>query len=134
MLPILLIGAIAQATVLFREWVQIPRANLTYWRVEYASLDLKNDHDHILNLQVRVESPPNFKKNQVPNLEVMLTDVTGKPVAYRNLLATQWLPDNLPLKRDWLLTGVPSQTEITTNLPINVPLEASGFQVHLIYR
>jgi hypothetical protein len=134
MLFVLLITACLQGLFLFKNWTQIPRQNVSFWRIEYANLDLENDHDHLLNMQVRVESPPNFKKNAPPDLELLLTDVSGQVVGYQIFSAEEWLPPNLLLKNDWLVHGVPSQTEITLNLPLDAPVEASGFQVHLLYR
>jgi hypothetical protein len=130
----LLVAAGAQGLYLFGKWAQVPRQNLAYWRIEYASLDLESNRQHILNLQVRVESPPNFKKNTIPHLEVLLTDIGGQTVGYRDFSPQEWIPDELVLKRDWLDHGIPSQTEITVDIPLRVPEQASGFQAHLIYR
>jgi hypothetical protein len=134
MLLVLIVSAGAQGFFLFQQWTKIPRQDLSYWRIEYATLALDDDHEHVLHFQTRVESPTTFKNNQIPHLEVLLTDVFGNTLASRNFPPNEWLSSDVLNKREWLMYGVPSQTEITVTLPLEIPAAASGFQVHLIYR
>ena len=133
MLVALLLLAMAQGAYLFHQWASIPRADISHWRVEYASLNFDEDVYHLLQIQLRSESPMAFKKSAVPHIEVVLTNISGEPLAYRHFLPQEWLSSDLPRKNEWLTHGVASQTEITIAIPIEVPKDASGFQVHLLY-
>jgi len=133
MLVVLLLLAIAQGAYLFHQWASIPRADVSHWRVEYASLNFDEDVSHQLQIQLRSESSLFFKKSAVPHIEVVLTNLGGEPLAYRHFTSQEWLSSELPRKNEWLTHGVASQTEITIAIPIEVPKDASGFQVHLLY-
>jgi Protein of unknown function (DUF3426) len=133
MLVVLAVLASVQGFYLFDQWAKVPRENISNWRVEYASLNLAEDSEHLLEMQVRTESPYIWKKSAVPQLEVVLTNIGGEAIAYRKFSPAQWLPNDLPRKNDWLVHGVTSQTEITIAMPLEVPQEASGFQVHLLF-
>jgi len=133
MLVVLLLLAIAQGAYFFHQWVSIPRADVSHWRVEYASLNFDEDVSHQLQIQLRSESSLFFKKSAVPHIEVVLTNLGGEPLAYRHFTPQEWLSSELPRKNEWLTHGVASQTEITIAIPIEVPKDASGFQVHLLY-
>ena len=133
MLVVLLLLAIAQGAYLFHQWVSIPRADVSHWRVEYASLNFDEDVSHQLQIQLRSESSLFFKKSAVPHIEVVLTNLGGEPLAYRHFTPQELLSSELPRKNEWLTHGVASQTEITIAIPIEVPKDASGFQVHLLY-
>lgn len=133
MLVILLLLAVAQGSYLFHQWANIPRSDISQWRVEYASLNFDEDVSHQLQIQLRSESSMVFKKSAVPHIEVVLTNIAGEPLAYRHFTPHEWLSPELPRKNEWLIYGVASQTEITIAIPIEVPKDASGFQVHLLY-
>jgi hypothetical protein len=133
MLVVLLLLAMAQGAYLFHQWANIPRADISQWRVEYASLNFDEDISHLLQIQLRSESTITFKKSTVPHIEVVLTNISGEPLAYRQFAPQEWLSPELPRKNEWLTHGVASQTEITIAIPIEVPKDASGFQVHLLY-
>jgi len=133
MLVVLVLLGVAQGAYLFHQWANIPRADISQWRVEYASLNFDEDVSHLLQIQLRSESPMTFKKSAVPLIEVVLTNISGEPLAYRLFTPKEWLSPELPRKNEWLTHGVASQTEITIAIPIEVPKDASGFQVHLLY-
>ena len=133
MLIVLLLLAIAQSAYLFHQWASFPRADISHWRVEYASLNFDEDVSHQLQIQLRSESSLFFKKSAVPHIEVVLTNLGGEPLAYRHFTPQEWLSPELPRKNEWLTHGVASQTEIAIAIPIEVPKDASGFQVHLLY-
>lgn len=133
MLFILVALALGQAFYLYHHWLQVPRADVAHWRIEYASLNLEAESSHVLQMQLRAESSQGFKKSALPDVEVVLTDTLGEPVAYRQFLASEWVTSQLPRKNDWLTFGVASQTEITIEIPLEIPKAASGFQVHLLY-
>jgi len=133
MLIVLLLLAMAQGAYLFHQWAKIPRADISGWRVEYASLNFDEDVSHQLQIQLRSESSIAFKKSAVPHIEVVLTNIGGEPLAYRHFTPQEWLSKELPRKNEWLTHGVASQTEITIAIPIEVPKDASGYQVHLLY-
>jgi hypothetical protein len=133
MLVVLLLLAMTQGAYLFYQWTNIPRADISHWRVEYASLNFDEDVIHRLQIQLRCESSTVFKKSSVPHIEVVLTNIGGEPLAYRHFTPQEWLSSELPRKNEWLTYGVASQTEITIAIPIEVPKDASGYQVHLLY-
>jgi hypothetical protein len=133
MLLVLLLVAIAQGLYLFGLWAKVPHADLTNWRIEYASLNLDDAASHVLQMQLRAESSIPFKKSALPHLEVVITSTSGEPVGYQKFSPQDWVAPNLPLKNDWLIFGVASQTEITISMPLEIPSQASGFQVHLLY-
>ncbi|MEI7427830.1 MAG: DUF3426 domain-containing protein [Betaproteobacteria bacterium] len=133
MLLVLLLLAITQGLYLFGQWAKIPRADVANWRIEYASLNLDDAASHVLQMQLRAESSIPFKKSALPNLEVVITNTSGEPVGYQKFPPQAWVAPNLPLKNDWLIFGVASQTEITISMPLEIPSQASGFQVHLLY-
>jgi len=133
MLLVLLLLAITQGLYLFGQWAKIPRADVANWRIEYASLNLDDAASHVLQMQLRTESSIPFKKSALPNLEVVITNTSGEPVGYQKFPPQAWVAPNLPLKNDWLIFGVASQTEITISMPLEIPSQASGFQVHLLY-
>jgi hypothetical protein len=133
MLLVLLLLAIAQGLYLFGQWAKIPRADVANWRIEYASLNLDDAASHVLQMQLRAESSIPFKKSALPNMEVVITNTSGEPVGYQKFSPQEWVAPNLPLKNDWLIFGVASQTEITISMPLEIPSQASGFQVHLLY-
>ncbi len=135
LLMLVLLGVLAafQGFYLFDLWAKVPQANVANWRVEYASLNFEEESSHLLEMQVRTESPYSWKKSALPKLEVVLTNLSGEPIAYRKFTPREWLPEDLPRKREWLINGVASQTEITIAMPLEIPKEASGFQVHLLY-
>ena len=133
MLVVLAILGTVQGFYLFDLWAKVPRASVANWRVEYASLNFEEESSHLLEVQLRTESPFVWKKTAVPQLEVILTNIIGEPIAYRKFTPKEWLPEDLPRKNDWLVNGVASQTEITIAMPLEIPKDASGFQVHLLY-
>ncbi len=133
MLVVLLLLGMAQGAYLFHQWAKVPRADISHWRVEYASLNLDDDVSHVLQIQLRSESQIPFKKSALPHIEVILSNIAGEPLAYRQFSPQEWLTSDLPRKTEWLTHGVASQTEITIAIPIAVPRDASGFQVHLLY-
>ena len=133
MLLVLLLLAITQGLYLFGQWAKIPRADVANWRIEYASLNLDDAASHVLQMQLRAESSIPFKKSALPNLEVVITNTSGEPIGYQKFSPQEWVAPNLPLKNDWLIFGVASQTEITISMPLEIPSQASGFQVHLLY-
>ena len=133
MLFLLFLLALAQGAYLFHQWTKVPLADLSHWRIEYASLNFDEDAAHVLEVQLRAESSIIFKKSSLPQMEFLLTNIAGDPLAHRIFEPKEWVAPDLPLKNDWLIYGVPSQTEITIAMPLEIPKDASGFQVHLLY-
>jgi hypothetical protein len=133
MLFVLLALAIVQALFLFQTWAKVPRQDISYWNIEFTNLNLDEDTSHTLHLQLRVEAPGVLKKIQLPHIELLLSNPSGDTVAFHDFSPNEWLPNTLPQKNYWLIQGVASQTEITVSIPLEVPIDASGFQVHMLY-
>jgi hypothetical protein len=133
MLFVLFALAVGQALFLFQAWTKVPRQDLSYWNIEYANLNLNEDAVNTLHLQLRVDAPGVLKNIKPPHIELLLSNLGGDTVAFHDFSPSEWIPDTLPRKNQWLTQGVATQTEMTVSIPIEVPKEASGFQVHMLY-
>ncbi len=135
MLVLLILLAAVQALFLFQAWTKIPRQDISKWHIEFANLrlDEETNPNHTLQLQLRVDAPTILKKVTPPHIELLLTNIGGETIAFHDFAPSEWIPNTLPLKNSWLTEGVASQTEITVAIPLEVPGDASGFQVHMLY-
>jgi len=133
MLIALLALAIGQALFLFQTWTKVPRQDISYWNIEFANLNLDEATIHTLHLQLRVDAPGVLKNIQAPHIELLISNTGGDTVAFHDFAPNEWIPNTLPQKNHWLIQGVATQTEITVSIPLEVPLDASGFQVHMLY-
>lgn len=131
---VLLILAIVLSYQLFQHWQNVPTENLSAWRMEYATLELEENSEHILRFQVRVDNPTKVKFTKLPHVELLLTNPDGETIAYRNFRPQDWIAKNIQDKTTWLIEGVPSGVEISSEMSLEVPPNASGFQIHLLYR
>ncbi len=150
MLLVLICGAVYQSYLIFLNWQQTPKKDNSAWRLEYADIhvsqpvpseELNPTNDvpaspQYLEIQLQVDSneeyPTLARKIALPNLEVLLSSVTGEPLAYQELTPLQWLGSE-PRLMTYLTQGVPTKTQITVNIPIILPASASGFQVQMVY-
>lgn len=150
MLLVLLCGAVYQSYLIFLNWQLTPKKDDSAWRLEFAeihtstsgsseALNLENSplpSPQYLEIQLLVDSNDEYpllaRKIALPNLEVLLSNVTGEPLAYQELTPLQWLGSE-PRLLPYLTQGVPAKTQITVNIPIVLPDNASGFQVQMVY-
>jgi hypothetical protein len=150
MLLVLFCGVLYQSYLFFLSWQQIPKKDVSAWRLEYADIhaappipsDALNSENgtlpsaQYLEIQLLVDSQEDFpifaRKLALPNLEVLLSNVIGEPLAYQELTPLQWLGSD-PSLMSYLTQGVPAKTQITVNIPIVLPSTASGFQVQMVY-
>lgn len=95
---------------------------------------------HQFRFQLQVDPPIHALATSwaLPHLEVLLTNVNGTPVAHRILSPQEWLgsqTENAPpiFQRDYLGQGAASPTQFTVSIPIELPEDASGFQVQMLY-
>ena len=150
MLLVLFCGVLYQSYLIFSSWQQTPKKDVSAWRLEYADIlsanpiasDTLNPENDLLpsaqylEIQLLVDSQEDFpifaRKLALPNLEVLLSNVMGEPLAYQELTPLQWLGSD-PSLMSYLTQGVPAKTQITVNIPIVLPSTASGFQVQMVY-
>jgi ribosomal protein L11 methyltransferase len=130
---LLLIGAIWQGEILFKEWQQIPRQDFAAWRIEYASINLEDKNQTELKIQTRVDKTSLFKNIALPNLEVILTDTADEVIASRVLKPQEWLPQEVLRDNNALLLGIAPESEITTTVPMQIPENASGYRIRVFY-
>lgn len=155
MLLVLSGGVIYQSHLLFLNWQQLPKKDYSAWRLEYADLHTTQpppteenetalettEANHSLanqsleiQLHVNAQTKYSFLKKNIalPNMEILLSNVNGEPLAYQELTPIQWLGSD-PKLLDYLIKGVASQTQITVNIPLVLPDSASGFQIQMVY-
>jgi hypothetical protein len=150
MLLVLSGGVIFQSHLLFLNWQQLPKKDYSAWRLEYADLHttqpssteedetlldtIKANQSLEIQLHVNVQTKYSFLKKNValPNMEILLSNVNGEPLAYQELTPIQWLGSD-PKLLDYLIKGVATQTQITVNIPLVLPDSASGFQIQMVY-
>ena len=150
MLLVLFCGMLYQSYLIFLNWQQTPKKDASLWRLEYADIhdanpipsDTLNPENALLpspqylEIQLQVDSKEEYpilaRKVALPNLEVLLSNVMGEPLAYQELTPLQWLGSD-PSLMSYLTQGVPAKTQITVNIPIVLPSSASGFQVQMVY-
>ncbi|SMC57318.1 hypothetical protein SAMN06296008_10847 [Polynucleobacter kasalickyi] len=150
MLLVLSGGIVYQSHLLFLSWQQQPKKDYAAWRLEYAdmhsyqatitdreqaSTELTSANQS-LEIQLHVNAPTEYpffaKKIALPNMEILLSNVNGEPLAYQELTPSQWLGADPKVLR-YLTKGVASQTQITVNIPLVLPEAASGFQIQMVY-
>lgn len=85
---------------------------------------------HQLSLQLRAGATDAGKNLVLPNIEILLTDLSGQEIAYRELSPKEWLGT---MANEYLVKGAPSQTQFTVEIPLEIPENASGFQVQMLY-
>ena len=150
MLLVLSGGVIFQSHLLFLNWQQLPKKDYSAWRLEYADLQttqpssteedetlldtIKANQSLEIQLHVNAQTKYSFLKKNValPNMEILLSNVNGEPLAYQELTPIQWLGSD-PKLLDYLIKGVATQTQITVNIPLVLPDSASGFQIQMVY-
>jgi len=150
MLLVLSGGVIFQSHLLFLNWQQLPKKDYSAWRLEYADLytaqpssteedemlldTIKANQSLEIQLHVNAQTKYSFLKKNValPNMEILLSNVNGEPLAYQELTPIQWLGSD-PKLLDYLIKGVATQTQITVNIPLVLPDSASGFQIQMVY-
>jgi len=119
--------------LLFNEWRKVPRKDPTAWRIEYADLSLDKSASSTLKIQLRVETTLTLKRIALPNLELILTNDRGNAIAYTELTPKEWLPPEIKNRNRYLFRGVPNEVEITAEIPLRIPENATGYQVQIIY-
>jgi hypothetical protein len=149
MVCILSLGAVYQMHILYQHWRSVPEKNLSLWRLEYADINFDNTsassfdameainpNIHLLEVQLQASSNalhPMLKKNlQLPNLELLLTNVDGQPIAYQEYTPAEWLGRDA-IKDYYLTRGIAAPSQITVKIPLELPEAASGFQVQMVY-
>ena len=126
-------GAIYLGSILFKNWQQIPRQDFDAWKIEYATINLDQGQKTELKLQVRVQSSFKFKKNAIPHILLALTNVNEEIVATKLLSPQEWLPFDQLKDQQLLLQGIESGAEITSTIQIEVPDNATGYSIRIIY-
>lgn len=126
-------GAIYLGSILFKNWQQIPRQDFDAWKIEYATINLDQGQKTELKLQVRVQSSFKFKKNAIPHILLTLTNVNEEIVATKLLSPQEWLPFDQLKDQQLLLQGIESGAEITSTIQIEVPDNATGYSIRIIY-
>ena len=130
---LLTVGAIYLGSALFKNWQQIPRQDFDAWKIEYATVNLDQGQKTELKLQVRVQSSFKFKKNAIPHILLTLTNVNEEVVATKLLSPQEWLPFDQLKDQQLLLQGIESGAEITSTIQIEVPDNATGYSIRIIY-
>lgn len=130
---LLTVGAIYLGSILFKNWQQIPRQDFDAWKIEYATINLDQGQKTELKLQVRVQSSFKFKKNAIPHILLTLTNVNEEIVATKLLSPQEWLPFDQLKDQQLLLQGIESGAEITSTIQIEVPDNATGYSIRIIY-
>ena len=130
---LLTVGAIYLGSILFKNWQQIPRQDFDAWKIEYATINLDQGQKTELNLQVRVQSSFKLKKNAIPHILLTLTNVNEEIVATKLLSPQEWLPFDQLKDQQLLLQGIESGAEITSTIQIEVPDNATGYSIRIIY-
>ena len=126
-------GAIYLGSILFKNWQQIPRQDFDAWKIEYATINLDQGQKTELKLQVRVQSSFKLKKNAIPHILLTLTNVNEEIVATKLLSPQEWLPFDQLKDQQLLLQGIESGAEITSTIQIEVPDNATGYSIRIIY-
>jgi ribosomal protein L11 methyltransferase len=129
----LTIGAIYLGSILFHHWQQIPRQDFDAWKIEYATINLDQGQKTELKLQVRVESTFKLKNNAIPHILINLSNLNDEIVATKLLSPQEWLPYDSIQDQQILLLGIKSGAEITSTIPIEVPENATGYSIRIIY-
>ena len=129
----LLLGSMYQGSRLYLIWQDIPRQDINAWRVEYANLHLMDSLTPQLEIQVRSDNLTRLKFSALPAMYLTLSDAAGQTIAEKKFAPQEWLPEQLFKSTVWLVEGVPSQTEINAIIPLEIPSDASGFQIQLSY-
>ena len=129
----LTLGAIYLGSLLFNTWKAIPREDFDSWKIEYATINLDQGQKTDLKLQIRVDSAFKFKKNALPHLLINLMNASDEIIASRLLSPNQWLPLEETTNSELLLQGIDSGVEITSSIPIEIPDEATGYSVRIIF-
>ena len=130
---LLTVGAIYLGSILFKNWQQIPRQDFDAWKIEYATINLDQGQKTELKLQVRVQSSFKFKKNAIPHILLTLTNVNEEIVATKLLSPQEWLPFDQLKDQQLLLQGIENGAEITSTIQIEVPDNATGYSIRIIY-
>ena len=130
---LLTVGAIYLGSILFKNWQQIPRQDFDAWKIEYATINLDQGQKTELKLQVRVQSSFKLKKNAIPHILLTLTNVNEEIVATKLLSPQEWLPFDQLKDQQLLLQGIESGAEITSTIQIEVPDNATGYSIRIIY-
>lgn len=126
-------GVIYLGSILFKNWQQIPRQDFDAWKIEYATINLDQGQKTELKLQVRVQSSFKFKKNAIPHILLSLTNINEEIIATKSLSPQEWLPFDQLKDQQLLLQGVESGAEITSTIQIEVPDNATGYSIRIIY-
>lgn len=130
---LLTVGAIYLGSILFKNWQQIPRQDFDAWKIEYATINLDQGQKTELKLQVRVQSSFKFKKNAIPHILLRLTNINEEIIATKLLSPQEWLPFDQLKDQQLLLQGIESGAEITSTIQIEVPDNATGYSIRIIY-
>jgi ribosomal protein L11 methyltransferase len=119
--------------------VNRPVGDFAAWKITSAALSPENAREGLKSganqsiLQVEIQNRLALSV-LAPNLEISLTDAEEAEIKSIQLSPTEWLPavwqESHP---DFLRTGIASGEQIQTAIPIQLPQNAAGYRVRVVY-
>ena len=82
---------------------------------------------------MRSKYTPEFKKIALPHIEVRITDANDEVIAIKNLAPQDWLAQDQPQNSLFALKGIDAPFEISSNIPLKIPENSTGYQIRLYY-
>ena len=109
------------------------------WKITSATLSPENAREGLKSgtnqsiLQVEIQNRLAIPV-LAPNLEISLTDAEETEIKSIQLSPKEWLPTSWQESHpDFLRTGITSGEQIQTTLPIQLPQNAAGYRVRVVY-
>ncbi|WP_255534036.1 DUF3426 domain-containing protein [Polynucleobacter sp. MWH-Berg-3C6] len=109
------------------------------WKITSAALSPENAREGLKSganqsiLQVEIQNRLAIPV-LAPNLEISLTDAEETEIKSIQLSPKEWLPTAWQESHpDFLRTGIASGEQIQTALPIQLPQNAAGYRVRVVY-
>jgi ribosomal protein L11 methyltransferase len=119
--------------------VNRPVSDFAAWKITSATLTPENAREGLKSganqslLQVEIQNRLALAVLP-PNLEISLTDAEESEIKSIRLTPKEWLPIAWQESRaDFLRTGIASGELIQVQLPIQLPQNAAGYRVTVIY-
>lgn len=120
--------------MIFDAWLcsQLPCSNqavedFSAFAIEYANLNINPNQSPLLEVQIRnkLNIPVAW-----PSLELSITNPNDEVIAQTLISPAQWALD---VPANALQSGVPANSEIASNLQLELPPEAAGYRLRLTY-
>jgi len=116
-----------------------PVSDFAAWKITSATLSPENAREGLKSvsnqsiLQVEIQNRLAIAV-LAPNLEISLTDAEESEIKSIQFTPREWLPMTWQESHsDFLRTGVPSGEQIQSELPIQVPQNAAGYRLRVVY-